>query len=272
MAKVSVIITSYNYEKYIRETINSVLNQTINDWELIIIDDNSTDNSIDIIMEFANKDTRIQVIRNCENLGLKESIKTALLAATGKWIAFLESDDLWEKDYLEKKLALANQYPNVGFIYNNVKFFDSQAQTAEKKYSSLINKNNNRNFPKNMFYNFGYENPVLTMSSVMIKKQFLENIDFSTPIDKLLDWYLYIQIAQKTDFYYLKDKLTLWRQHEKSYISQNNKIKYKFANISAYDKLYKQSPWNLGLLLFIILSTIRMCFKRLIYYISKKIM
>ena len=116
MAKVSVIITSYNYEKYIRETINSVLNQTINDWELIIIDDNSTDNSIDIIMEFANKDTRIQVIRNCENLGLKESIKTALLAATGKWIAFLESDDLWEKDYLEKKLAIANKYPDVGFI------------------------------------------------------------------------------------------------------------------------------------------------------------
>lgn len=270
MAKVSIILTSYNYEKYIKEAINSVLNQTVNDWELIIIDDYSTDNSIDIIIEFANLDNRIQVIRNCENLGLKDSIKTALLAVTGEWIAFLESDDVWKKDYLEKKLAIANQYPDVGFIYNNVKFFDSQAQIAEKKYSSIINQNNKRKSPQNMFYNFGYNNPVLTMSSVMVKKQFLENIDFNTPIDKLLDWYLYIQIAQKTEFYYINDELTLWRQHEKSYISKNNKIKYKFANISAYCHLYKQSPWNLGLFVFIILSTIRMCFKRLIIKIISK--
>lgn len=269
MAKISIILTSYNYEKYIEETISSVLNQTIDDWELIIIDDNSTDNSINIIMEFANKDSRIQVIRNCENLGLKDSIKTALLAATGEWIAFLESDDLWEKYYLEKKLSIITKYPDVGFIYNNVKIFGSQAQIAEKKYYSLITQNNKRKFPQNMFYNFGYQNPVLTMSSVIVKKQFVENISFNTPIDKLLDWYLYIQIAQKTNFYYLNDKLTLWRQHEKSYISQNNKIKYRFANISAYSYLYKQSPWNIILLLFIIISTIRMCTKRLMHYIFK---
>ena len=269
MSKVSIILTSYNYEKYIKDAVNSILNQTISDWELIIVDDNSTDNSLDIIMEFVNIDSRIQVIRNCENLGLKNSIQTGILAATGEWIAFLESDDLWEKKYLEKKLEIADEYPNVGFIYNDVKFFGSQSMIAEKKYFSIVNKNNNKKFPQDMFFDFGYENPVLTMSSVMIKKQFLENINFNTPIDKLLDWYLYIQIAQKTNFYYIKEQLTLWRQHEKSYISKNNNIKYRFANISAYYYLYRQSPWNILLLLFIIISTIRMCFKRLIYYISK---
>ena len=78
--RVSVVLTSYNYGQYLKDTIKSVVNQTFTDWEMVIIDDCSIDNSMDIIMEFANSDSRIKVIKNFENQGLKQSIQTALLA------------------------------------------------------------------------------------------------------------------------------------------------------------------------------------------------
>ena len=99
---ISVIITSYNYSQYIKDTIQSVIDQTYNDWELIIIDDCSKDNSVDIIKTFNDK--RIKLIINEQNLGLTKSIKIGIEKASGNWIAFLESDDFWAKNYLEEKI------------------------------------------------------------------------------------------------------------------------------------------------------------------------
>ena len=89
--KVSVVITSYNYDKYIKDAIESVLNQTYSDFELVIIDDCSTDNSVNIINQF--EDERIKFIQNEQNLGLKNSMQKAISCCIGEWIAFLESDD-----------------------------------------------------------------------------------------------------------------------------------------------------------------------------------
>ncbi len=265
--KVSIILTSYNYGRYLKDTVNSVLNQTFTDWELIIVDDCSTDNSVEIISEFANSDTRIRVIRNYENQGLAAAIQTGLIAATGEWVAFLESDDLWRQDYLQKKLEAAEMFPKAGFIYNNVEFFDKNADNVRAKFQRLIHKNRRLEYPRKMFYSFGYENPVLTMSSVMVRREFLDGLNFDTPIDKLLDWYLYIQIARRTYFYYTDEPLTLWRQHSDSYLNQNRRIKFRFANISAYLYVLSLQPWNLKLLIFIIISGIFMCFKRLRVYL-----
>lgn len=265
--EVSVIITSYNYEKYIKEAIDSVLNQTFQDFELIIIDDASTDSSYQIISEYAAKNDKIKVIRNTENQGLVCSLQMAILSASGNWIAILESDDVWNLDYLEKKIDISKQYSSVGFIYNNVEFSGDNLDYAKQKFSKLIERNINRKYPKNMFYVFGFENPVLTMSSVFIKRDLFKSVDFNTPIDKLLDWYLYIQIARKTDFYYVDEKLTKWRQHEKSYINADRKIKFKFANICAYIEILKSEPLNIKLIFFIIYSTVGMCVKRLRNYL-----
>ena len=267
--KVSVILTSYNYSQYLKDTINSVLKQNYRDWEMIVVDDGSTDNSVDIIMEFVNSDGRIKLIRNYVNQGLAKSIQTGLLAACGEWITFLESDDLWKEDYLEKKLKIADKYSCTGFIYNKVEFFGENAAAASKKFEKIIERSNNRQFPADMFYSFGYENPVLTMSSVMIKRDLLEDVDFNSPIDKLIDWYVYMQIAAKTDIYSLAEPLTLWRQHGESYVSRKNHIKFKFANISAYILMLKKHPWNIKLLIFIIISTTLMITKRLKVYLSQ---
>src|SRR5574344_974638 len=102
---ISIIIASYNYEMYLKDTIQSVLNQTYQDWELIIVDDGSTDNSVEIIKEFCAKDERIKLLTHQDNVnkGLTKTLELGIQQAKGEWIAFLESDDMWTSDCLEKR-------------------------------------------------------------------------------------------------------------------------------------------------------------------------
>ena len=97
---VSIIMPSFNTGRFIKKTINSVLNQTYKNWELIIVDDCSNDNTDEIVNNI--NDSRIRYFKNRSNVGAALSRNKALKEARGKWIAFLDSDDLWEKDKLEK--------------------------------------------------------------------------------------------------------------------------------------------------------------------------
>lgn len=264
--KVSVIITSYNYEQYIKEAIESVLNQTYSDFELIVIDDCSTDNSIDVIKQFS--DERIKFIQNEQNLGLKGSMQKAISVCTGDWIAFLESDDIWFPETLEKRLECAEKYPQVGIIFNDVlEFGDEKWLLAVKKNFERVRKIlSKKTFPKNIFYDINLHNLILTFSSVMIKRELFENLNFETPIDSLLDWWIYIHIAYNTDAFYMKEKLTKWRQHRQSYITQKKKTKFKMANISAYIDVYKHQKLGLKFIPFLVFSILGMIFSRAKYY------
>jgi glycosyltransferase involved in cell wall biosynthesis len=109
MPKISVILTLYNTKKYLRESIESVLNQTFKDFELIIVDDCSPDNSLSIAKEYRKKDKRIKIIQNKKNVGVAEAINKGLKIAQGKYIAILDSDDValprrleLEYNFLEK--------------------------------------------------------------------------------------------------------------------------------------------------------------------------
>lgn len=105
---VSIIMPSYNTEKYIKKSIASVIKQTYQNWELIIVDDCSTDNTDDIIKKF--DDVRIRYIKNKRNFGAAISRNRALRLAKGRWIAFLDSDDLWKVQKLEKQLKFMKDY------------------------------------------------------------------------------------------------------------------------------------------------------------------
>ena len=120
MAKVSIVTASYNYENYIKETIESVLAQTFQDWEMIIVDDGSTDNSVNVIKEYCKRDSRIKLYNheNGMNRGLSATLQLGILKATSDWIAFLESDDTISPDYLERKLDIIEKYPSIHFIFN----------------------------------------------------------------------------------------------------------------------------------------------------------
>lgn len=126
---VSIIMPSYNTGNYIKETIESVISQTYSNWELIIVDDCSTDDTDNVVTEFVDK--RIIYLKNRENSGAAQSRNRAIRMAKGKWIAFLDSDDLWESQKLEKQIRFMEQN-NYHFSYTNYKEIDEQSKENGK--------------------------------------------------------------------------------------------------------------------------------------------
>ena len=116
-AKISIIMPSYNTAQYIAQSISSVQKQTNQNWELIIVDDCSTDNTDEIVRPFLT-DGRIRYLKNEQNSGAAISRNRALREAKGKWIAFLDSDDLWLPEKLEKQVAFMEQN-GYHFSYTN---------------------------------------------------------------------------------------------------------------------------------------------------------
>lgn len=119
---VSIIMPSYNSEKYLPQTIESVLAQSYKNFELLIVDDCSTDNSVSVIKEYQEKDSRIRLFHNEQNQGCAYSRNLALREAKGDWIAFLDSDDLWLPEKLTKQLnfMVQNQYDFTYTNYNRI--------------------------------------------------------------------------------------------------------------------------------------------------------
>ena len=139
---VSIITPNYNSEKYIRETIESVQAQTYTNWEMLVIDDCSTDGSLKILKELSEKDSRVKILLNKRNSGAAVSRNYGLREAKGKWIAFLDSDDLWVPEKLAKQIHFMNAN-NYSFSYTNYEEIDEQGHkngvlvTGPKK---IINK------------------------------------------------------------------------------------------------------------------------------------
>lgn len=127
---VSIIMPSYNTARYIAESIKSVQDQTYTDWELLIVDDCSTDNTDDIVKDFLT-DTRIRYIKNEKNSGAALSRNRALREAKGRWIAFLDSDDLWHPEKLEKQIAFMDKN-DYHFSYTNYVEIDEASAPNRK--------------------------------------------------------------------------------------------------------------------------------------------
>ena len=115
---VSIITPSYNSSKFIEECVNSVISQTYLEWEMIIVDDCSTDNSRNLITKFAKEDDRIKPIFLEENVGAAEARNIAIKKSQGKYIAFLDSDDLWKNNKLETQLSFVNER-NITFSFTS---------------------------------------------------------------------------------------------------------------------------------------------------------
>ena len=222
--KASIILTSYNYENFISQAIESVIAQTICDWELIIIDDGSKDNSLNIIKEFCKKDDRIKLYTHSQNKnkGLVASVKLGLEKAKNEWIAFLESDDYLAPNYLEEKIKFIEKYPDCKFLYNDVQSFGSSKKIKKHKlYLNKINKLWQDNEYNDVFNAFGNENIVPTFSCVMCKKEEILKCDLNPICPPVFDYWLWWQIAENNQFGFINKKLTYWRFHENSYISNS---------------------------------------------------
>lgn len=262
MVAVSIIMASYNYANFITESIDSIIRQTYKDWELIIVDDGSSDNSLEVINQYVQKHTNIKLFthNNNKNKGLKETIKLGLENCSGKYIAFLESDDYWQDNYLSNKIDVFTQNPEVKLVFNNVNYFgDDKLITKFKKnykirYKEIDEKNLNYLRPEDISHYFMVHNMIATFSVTMIEKTALEECNFESPSDSSFDWWIYTQIAFKYPIYYLNEKLTYWRKHTESLISSftiEKKIQEGINfHISLLEllKQFKDSKYNKSLL------------------------
>ena len=125
MDLVSIIMPSYNCGHFARESVDSVLAQTYRNWELLFVDDCSNDDTLTTMMQYVVCDKRIKVYQNCSNCGAAVSRNTALGNAKGRWIAFLDSDDLWEPTKLERQIAFMKKN-DYAFSYHEYKEIDEQ--------------------------------------------------------------------------------------------------------------------------------------------------
>jgi glycosyltransferase involved in cell wall biosynthesis len=224
--KISIVMASYNYEDYIKEAIESVRMQTYLDWELIIVDDGSSDNSHQVIQSYCNQDDRIQLYthKKNQNKGLVQTVQLEVSKASAEYLAFLESDERWFKNCLPERVKILKQYPQLSFLFNEIKAFgDSESVKEILKYQKERNAIFEQwTWPTSVALPFFLMNVVPTFSCVTIKKSVLNECDFNTPVAPWLNWWLYFQIALKNEFYFFDVVLTEFRRHPRCDIVQSS--------------------------------------------------
>ena len=137
MVEISVLIPSHNVEKYIRECLDSIVNQTFKEMEIICIDDGSTDSTLDILNEYALKDSRIRVYENKENKGGGYTRNYLLSLAKGKYIYFMDSDDYLELDAFEKVYKLAEEKRLDMTLFKIIHFNNKTKKEFESNYTEM---------------------------------------------------------------------------------------------------------------------------------------
>lgn len=199
---VSIIMPSYNTGKYIAESIQSVMVQTYSDWELIIVDDCSTDETDVIVAEFT--DPRIRYLKNEKNSGAAVSRNRALKEAKGRWIAFLDSDDLWEPDKLEKQISFMR---NNGYSFS----YTAYREIDEASKPLGIRVRGPKHISKAGMYAYCWPGCL----TVMYDANAVGCIQIKD-IKKNNDYAMWLKAIEKADCYFLDQELAAYRKREGS--------------------------------------------------------
>jgi len=200
---VSIIMPSYNTGRFIEETIRSVLAQTYANWELIIVDDCSGDNTDDVVKPFLT-DARIRYFKNDANSGAAVSRNRALREAKGRWIAFLDSDDLWESEKLERQIRFMEQN-NYRFSYTSYCEIDENSEPNGRTITGP------KKITKRGMYNYCWPGCLTVMydASVVGLIQIKD-------IKKNNDYAMWLKVARKVDCYLLAESLARYRKRSGS--------------------------------------------------------
>lgn len=223
---VSVIMPCYNMEKFIAYTIQSVQGQTYPHWELCIVDDASTDKTAEIVKNIQNQDDRIHFIIKSKHSGIADTRNQCLNMAKGRFLAFLDADDIWHPEKLEKQLSFM-MAKNIGFTYSTYDWIDEDGKVMNKFINTI----------GNLDYKTYLRNTIIGCSTVMVNKtitgdvivpKFRTSEDTATWLDILRKGLLAYAIDESLVSYRIRRKsassnkirasIDLWkvyRQHEK---------------------------------------------------------
>ena len=225
--KVSIIIPVYNAEKFIGKTIESVLNQTYKNWEILIFNDKSKDNSLKIIKKYSEKDKRIKVVDSKENVGVVAARNKLTEIATGEFIAFLDADDYWKQNKLEKQIK---------FMLKNNALISCTEYTRvtedEKEINDIIIK-------EIITYEDMLKNNYLGCLTVIYNANKLGKRYFKER-EKNEDYVLWLEIVKETKIIFgLKENLAFYRVLNNS--RSSNKIKAAKDRWNVYRKIERLS-------------------------------
>lgn len=223
---VSIIMPLFETEKYLQETIDSVLNQLYKNWELIIIDDCSNDSSFKIALDNSKKDERIKVYKQKNNRGAAEARNKGVKIAQGNYLAFLDSDDIWEKNKLDKQIHF--------MIENNVYFTCSYYGKIDENSQSLkiIKKT-----PSKMDYNKLLidcpGNSTVVYNVTELGKTYIPNIK------KRNDYLMWLKVIKKAGLIYTLPEVLAYHRVRTGSISQNklSLIKYHWYIYMKLEKI-----------------------------------
>ncbi|MDP3704044.1 MAG: glycosyltransferase [Candidatus Omnitrophota bacterium] len=202
MPTASIITPTHNRATMLKEAIESVLAQTYQDWEHIIVDDGSTDGTMGLVTRYAGQDPRIRYVFRRHG-GLPAARNTGLLAARGRYLAFLDDDDLFLPDKLKRQVATLEQRPELCFIYAPV-------------YEVHDNREGSRYLPRHLGRTFAelFDGATPQVSSIMVRRACLEEVGgFDERLPHCQDYDLWLRLAARFPFDYLTDPVGVYRRH-----------------------------------------------------------
>ena len=230
MPKVSVVIPAYNAMTYLPDTLNSVLQQTFRDFEVLIIDDGSTDYIQTWVAQNVT-DPRIRLIAQA-NQGLSAARNIGIANAQGEYVAFLDADDLWESTKLEKQVHYLNNNLAVGLVYNWISIIDAKGKPTGRVWSG--------NIEGNVLVELLQRN-IIDCPSVLVRRKCFEDVGMFDPtLRSVEDWDMWIRIATRYPFAVTKEPLVYYRQHA-SNMSKNWSVMEK-AFHQVIEKSFQSVP------------------------------
>lgn len=221
---VSIIVASYNYDQWLPQALQSALDQHFADFELLVVDDGSTDGSLAVARDFAARDARVRVLTHADggNHGLPATLALGLSVARGRWTAFLEADDVWTRDNLSLRLAAADG-TDAGVIFNDVELWPMPGAATGwfTGYVPRVMAGHARRGGEGQraFSLCGpmlVENVIPTFSCAMVRTELLRACDWQSPVPRWTDWWLWCQLACRTRFFFVPHRLVRWRLHATS--------------------------------------------------------
>ncbi|HXP52944.1 MAG TPA: glycosyltransferase, partial [Bacteroidia bacterium] len=214
--KISVLMTVYNGERFIRESVASILGQTFSDFEFLIVDDGSTDKTVDIIKSF--NDNRIVLINNTQNLGIIKSLNKAIELIKGEYCARMDSDDIAEPSRFEKEIIILDKMPNVAVVTSHVTLINDKGEDAglwAEDMEAITNKEIYRLLPhRNCIAN----------PAAMIRSSVFKKYKYNTGQKDSEDWDLWLTMASDNlGFYKIPETLVKYRIHDAGTTVKSNK-------------------------------------------------
>lgn len=228
--KISVVMSVYNAEKYLRAAIESILQQTYEDFELILIDDRSTDSSTEIMCQYEEKDSRVILIKNEENLGLTKSLNRGLQCARGEYIARMDADDISAPDRLDKQAAFLDQHPDYTFVSCIAQYIDENGNLEQMRLFPETNEE---------IYDMMPKVDAVMHPGVMFRREDVAKIgNYCEDFRVVQDYDLWFRgMAAGYKFYNIQEPLLLFRRNE-SYNTRKSRA-YRMVDYRVRKKGYR---------------------------------